>query len=146
MIKFKGCTILVSIILLLSGGLLGGLLMQHFTTKLMGYEGFAVVSIMQLIVDPQRWTGRKVSVMGYLSGDTTPRLFASEWSAEVFDYASAFNIDNPAGEVSLGEVCGQRYVELLGSFEIFEGSYMLSDVVEILDPGKLEYCYIREEK
>lgn len=102
------------------------------------------VSMVQLIVTPERFVGARLEVSGYL---IRQRLYLTREHAELLDHSSSVELTNEFLPDDGKSPCANALVRVTGQFvETKPGAtYMISDVTQIFLPSSRTPCYRRPD-
>jgi len=109
------------------------------TTK--AAEGHYPVSIIELIVIPEKYLGKTIRVKGYFEFGTSSMIYLNQTSAEIGDTPSAVSVIDETKDGSLIKSCNKKYVVVSGRFIKFRNRFEISDVTKVLDLEKMEACW-----
>ena len=102
------------------------------------------VSLAELLVEPERWDGRRVQTAGYLAwrtdeGSTFGSLFPSADDARAGHTENAVSV-GVAGLNTALKVGREGYVRLTGTFDAYSGSAVGYDTGTLFDVTALEWA------
>ena len=103
------------------------------------------VSLVQLLVTPEKYDGKDITVIGYLKHTITLQLYLTRDHANMLDKRSSITIlDNTSDGSLLQSSCAPSYVQIRGTFKRIKYSmYVIYDVKEVLQMDNLKICYNR---
>lgn len=102
-------------------------------------ESKYMASIYEVIVLPEKYLGKIISVKGYLSG-TPPHLFSSKEGSRINDVSSGIALE----ELALGEFneCMIGYVSVVGRLEKSREFYQLTDIEQVYSLDRMKHCEV----
>ena len=100
------------------------------------------VSLTELLVQPEEYSGRRIAVVGFLDEHAGVLLFLSEDHSLSRDFESAIIVSDTIDlEISKSSCIG-KYVRVIGTFRSFEyGDYLVADVERIVEPSTVSRCW-----
>lgn len=105
-------------------------------------EGPYKVSLIELLISPDRYVGEKVSVKGFLDSDVNLYLFLTADHAKIDDYVSAISVGDVSGFRITESNCIDSYVEVSGTLISLPGPFVsIADVSVITDAVSNEVCW-----
>jgi hypothetical protein len=107
------------------------------STSIYGEERYPV-SLISLIVKPEEYLGKNITVMGYLRDS---QLYLNESSAEFSDIPSSIDVidDTKGGDIITS--CNNRYVAVFGKFNKHQETYEIKDIVRVRDAKTVKRCW-----
>jgi len=99
------------------------------------------ISMVQLIVDPKHYEGKRVEVVGYLRQVVNPTLFLNRISADTRDFASSILLVDPSKEWEMSSVCGDKYVKIVGRVMLSREAFELANIEKVEDAKLVEPCW-----
>lgn len=107
-------------------------------------DELAAVSMVQLVVRPGPYVGRRIEVVGYLGVDG--KLYLTKDHASARDAMSSIAVsDTDEGEIA-GAGCAESYVRLRGRLSELDGLYpIVADVESVFQPTRGKMCWARKE-
>lgn len=109
-------------------------------------EGYSPISVMQLVVTPEKFVNQRVRVKGYFETGIFSIIYLNHLSAEIGDTESGVEVIDKTDEGDLALSCNKKYVVLSGRFIEQQKHYEITDVMEALDAKTLKPCWTKDDK
>ena len=106
-------------------------------------QGYRPVSLVELIVLPEKSVGKKIMVKGFFEVGISAAVYSNHISAEIMDTSSSIIVLDPTSSGELTLSCDKTYVAIKGRFIESHNQYVIADVVRVLKIGNLESCWER---
>lgn len=115
--------------------------------------GPRAVSMVGLLVEPEKYKNVHIEVHGYLGKFPNLSLFLTQDSYEIMDYMSSVHVTNLSfKETAISEYCGDKYAIVQGDLLLgdkdspFNGTYYIGNLARILvfSEDELEQCWPEE--
>lgn len=104
------------------------------------------LSMVHLIVAPQTFVDRRVSLTGYLNMQANLLLFLTKDHASVSDYASSITVGSPDNFDVFDSPCVDSYVNIQGKvFEVAGPGIVLGDISKIVHAESNVVCWTAED-
>ena len=104
------------------------------------------VSLVELIVLPEKYVGHKIRVKGFFEAGISAAIYLNHISAEITDTSSSILVLDPTSNGELTLSCENRYVAISGQLIDSHNRYVVANVEKVLDIQNREYCWERQEK
>ena len=102
-----------------------------------------VVSLINLLTDPQRYIDDRVVVKGYLEDYHGLTLFLTKEHADAGDHLSAVHVSDPTYEGVLTQSsCVGSFAEVRGTFRLYQAIPLLVDVVRVRKTHEVDPCWV----
>ncbi|MEW5251709.1 hypothetical protein [Microbulbifer discodermiae] len=99
-------------------------------------DGITPVSFVQLLSNPGKLEGKRVSVFGFFAVGVGAELFIDKVHAQFGDGASAITVIDTTENGEMTFNCQGKYVIIKATFDMHRGLHSLKDVERIYEPGK----------
>ena len=100
------------------------------------------VSLMQVLLDSEKYIGKNVWVYGHLEDRAGLNLFLTEEHARAGDTASAVRVFDSTDDGGLTINCTSKAVYVKGTFFITpDGRLAIRDATQIMEVGKAKNCW-----
>lgn len=109
-------------------------------------EGAVPVSLVQLLIAPENFSGKQVQVVGFLQKKPTLQLFLTEDHATSLDIQSSVAVsdDSPDGSLTQSD-CLDHYVRVTGRFDRLMGvAWAIVGAKEVLRMDTIQPCWKRQ--
>ena len=105
-------------------------------------DGVVAVSFVRLLIEPEKYEGRRIDVLGYLAADS--RLYLTKDHASARDGMSSVMVsDTDQGEITSSS-CVESYVRIRGRLEEADtSSFIIVDVDRVFQPTVGTECWAR---
>ena len=116
------------------------------TSSACAAQNHSEISIIQLILTPEKYLEAPIKVKGYFKFGATSMIYQNHLSAEISEDASAIVVLDETSDGSLTLSCNKKYVAIYGVFSNFRNRFVISDVERVSDLKSAQACWEKTEK